>query len=140
MPRPAGFLPGGISLHGMMSAHGPDAATTERAMAAALAPHKIEGTLAFMFETGRVLRPTEFALACPQLQAVTMPAGTGSGGIFPGDGPDALDPSPQTQGQKEKARLPSPSAVYGAIANLPPCITSTTTPSVEAGVAMVGEA
>src|ERR1700689_5206074 len=29
-----GFLPGGISLHGMMSAHGPDNATTERAMAA----------------------------------------------------------------------------------------------------------
>ena len=26
-----GFLPGGISLHGLMSAHGPDAATTERA-------------------------------------------------------------------------------------------------------------
>ena len=63
-----GFTPGGISLHGMMSAHGPDNATTERAMAATLAPHKIDDTLAFMFETGQVLRPTEFAMTCPQLQ------------------------------------------------------------------------
>ena len=64
-----GFLPGGLSLHGLMSAHGPDAVSTERAMAADLAPHKIDGTLAFMFETSRVLRPTEFAMTCPQLQA-----------------------------------------------------------------------
>ncbi len=63
-----GFAPGGISLHALMSAHGPDAPTTERAMAAELAPHKLDGTLAFMFETGPVLRPTEFAMACPQRQ------------------------------------------------------------------------
>lgn len=66
--KAAGFAPGGLSLHPCMSAHGPDAATTERAMSAGLAPHKIENTLAFMFETGEVLRPTEFALASPQLQ------------------------------------------------------------------------
>ena len=64
-----GFLPGGISLHGLMSAHGPDNATTERAMAATLVPHKIDGTLAFMFETSQVLRATEFAMACPELQS-----------------------------------------------------------------------
>ena len=63
-----GFMPGGISLHGLMSAHGPDAATTARAMAADLAPHKLDGTLAFMFETGQVLRPSAFAMGCPQLQ------------------------------------------------------------------------
>ena len=63
-----GFGPGGISLHGLMSAHGPDAVTTERAMAAELAPHKIAGTLAFMFETSQILRGTEFAMASPQLQ------------------------------------------------------------------------
>ena len=63
-----GFLPGGISMHGLMSAHGPDLPTTERAMAATLAPHKLEGTLAFMFETGPVLRATEFAMTCPQRQ------------------------------------------------------------------------
>ena len=64
-----GFVPGGLSLHGLMSAHGPDAVTTERAMAAELAPQKIDGTLAFMFETSRVLHPTEFAMTCAQLQA-----------------------------------------------------------------------
>ena len=64
-----GFLPGGISLHGLMSAHGPDNATTERAMAATLVPHKIDGTLAFMFETSQVLRATEFAMTCPELQS-----------------------------------------------------------------------
>ena len=63
-----GFQPGGFSLHGMMSAHGPDAATTERAMAATLVPHRLEGTLAFMFETSAVLRPTQFAMGCAQLQ------------------------------------------------------------------------
>jgi homogentisate 1,2-dioxygenase len=63
-----GFLPGGLSLHGLMSAHGPDAATTARAMQAELAPQKIDGTLAFMFETSRVLRPTAVAMTCEQLQ------------------------------------------------------------------------
>ena len=67
--RAEGFLPGGLSLHGLMSAHGPDAATTECAMAADLAPHRIDATLAFMFETSRVLHPTEFAMACTQRQA-----------------------------------------------------------------------
>jgi homogentisate 1,2-dioxygenase len=67
--KAGGFLPGGISLHGLMSAHGPDTATTERAMAASLAPHKIEDTLAFMLETSRVLHPTIFAMTCAQLQA-----------------------------------------------------------------------
>jgi homogentisate 1,2-dioxygenase len=66
--KAGGFVPGGISLHGLLSAHGPDAATTERAMAATLAPHKVENTLAFMFETGQVLRPSRFAMTCPQLQ------------------------------------------------------------------------
>jgi homogentisate 1,2-dioxygenase len=63
-----GFLPGGLSLHARMSAHGPDAPTTERAMAAELAPHKIDHTLAFMFETSEVLRPTVFAMTSPALQ------------------------------------------------------------------------
>jgi homogentisate 1,2-dioxygenase len=63
-----GFLPGGLSLHAMMSSHGPDAVTTERAMEASLAPHKIDGTLAFMFETAGTLRPTARALAASTLQ------------------------------------------------------------------------
>ncbi|WP_152223882.1 homogentisate 1,2-dioxygenase [Pseudomonas sp. SCB32] len=63
-----GFVPGGASLHNCMSAHGPDNATTRQAIAADLKPHKIDHTMAFMFETGRVLRPSRFALDCPQLQ------------------------------------------------------------------------
>jgi homogentisate 1,2-dioxygenase len=67
--KSGGFLPGGLSLHGMMSAHGPDNATTERAMSAELAPHRIDNTLAFMFETSRVLRASVAALASPTLQS-----------------------------------------------------------------------
>jgi homogentisate 1,2-dioxygenase len=63
-----GFVPGGASLHNCMSAHGPDNATTAQAIAVELKPHKIENTMAFMFESGQVLRPTQFALECPQLQ------------------------------------------------------------------------
>ncbi|MBM7062810.1 homogentisate 1,2-dioxygenase [Pseudomonas sp. UL073] len=64
-----GFAPGGCSLHNCMSAHGPDNATTRQAIAAELTPHKLEQTMAFMFETGAVLRPSHYALTCPQLQA-----------------------------------------------------------------------
>lgn len=63
-----GFMPGGASLHNCMSAHGPDNATAEKAIAAELAPHKIDHTMAFMFETGNVLRPSRHALDCGQLQ------------------------------------------------------------------------
>jgi homogentisate 1,2-dioxygenase len=63
-----GFVPGGASLHNCMSAHGPDNATTAQAIAAELKPHRIDNTMAFMFESGQVLRPTQYALECPQLQ------------------------------------------------------------------------
>ncbi len=63
-----GFEPGGGSLHNCMSAHGPDAATFERASSAKLEPQRIDDTLAFMFESRFVLRPTRFALEAPQLQ------------------------------------------------------------------------
>ncbi|MEU7168750.1 homogentisate 1,2-dioxygenase [Streptomyces morookaense] len=46
-----GFLPGGGSLHNMMSAHGPDRDTFEKASAAELRPQKLDDGLAFMFET-----------------------------------------------------------------------------------------
>ncbi len=44
-------MPGGGSLHNMMSAHGPDRETFDRASAAELKPQKIDDGLAFMFET-----------------------------------------------------------------------------------------
>lgn len=46
-----GFVPGGISLHNLMLAHGPDAPGFEKASRVKLAPHKLEDTMAFMFET-----------------------------------------------------------------------------------------
>ncbi|WP_434772538.1 homogentisate 1,2-dioxygenase [Pseudomonas entomophila] len=63
-----GFLPGGASLHPCMSAHGPDADTCARAIAAELQPQYLAHTMAFMFETSQVLRPTHQALSSPQLQ------------------------------------------------------------------------
>jgi homogentisate 1,2-dioxygenase len=64
-----GFLPGGASLHNCMSGHGPDAATFEKASHADLSkPDVIGGTMAFMFETRKVICPTQQALASPQLQ------------------------------------------------------------------------
>ena len=59
-----GFVPGGASLHNAMTAHGPDGETFEKASRADLSkPHVIENTMAFMFETRYVLRPTAAALA-----------------------------------------------------------------------------
>ena len=63
-----GFLPGGISIHNCMSAHGPDVATFERASTAQLAPHKVDNMLAFMWESRYVFRPTKFALGAKELQ------------------------------------------------------------------------
>ena len=57
-----GFVPGGASLHNCMSGHGPDAETYERAAAAELKPVYLKDTLAFMFETQFVVRPTRFAM------------------------------------------------------------------------------
>ena len=64
-----GFVPGGSSLHNCMSGHGPDAATFEKASAAdTTRPQRVSDTMAFMFETRAVIRPTRFALESPQLQ------------------------------------------------------------------------
>ncbi|MCZ4312809.1 homogentisate 1,2-dioxygenase [Comamonadaceae bacterium G21597-S1] len=64
-----GFVPGGSSLHNSMSGHGPDAATFDKASHADLSrPDVITGTMAFMFETRCVLRPTRHAMQSPQLQ------------------------------------------------------------------------
>ncbi len=57
-----GFVPGGASLHNCMSGHGPDAETFDRASKSDLKPVKLDGTLAFMFETRFVARPTKFAM------------------------------------------------------------------------------
>jgi homogentisate 1,2-dioxygenase len=64
-----GFAAGGASLHNCMSGHGPDAATYEKALRADTSrPVHIAATMAFMFETRTVIRPTRFALEVRQLQ------------------------------------------------------------------------
>ncbi|MBL1099773.1 homogentisate 1,2-dioxygenase [Streptomyces coffeae] len=65
---PGGFVPGGGSLHNMMSAHGPDHETFERASAAELAPRKVDDGLAFMFETRWPVTATSQAMAADHLQ------------------------------------------------------------------------
>lgn len=58
-----GFAPGGASLHNCMSGHGPDAATFDKASGADLSkPDVIKDTMAFMFETRAVIRPTQQAM------------------------------------------------------------------------------
>ncbi len=68
--KDSGFLPGGASLHNCMSAHGPDAATFDKAVEAdTRVPEYVGDTMAFMFETRAVICPTATALALPQRQA-----------------------------------------------------------------------
>ena len=65
-----GFAPGGASLHNCMSGHGPDAASHAKAVALdTTQPQHLTDTMAFMFETRAVIRPTAQALALPELQA-----------------------------------------------------------------------
>jgi homogentisate 1,2-dioxygenase len=66
--KSGGFLPGGMSLHNSMTGHGPDTGTFDKASKVDLAPHKIENTLAFMFESRWAFAPTRFALECPERQ------------------------------------------------------------------------
>jgi homogentisate 1,2-dioxygenase len=60
--KPEGFKPGGMSLHNTLVPHGPDVEAFDKASHAALAPHKLDHTLAFMFESRWRMRPTAFAL------------------------------------------------------------------------------
>ncbi|MBE4736435.1 MULTISPECIES: homogentisate 1,2-dioxygenase [Streptomyces] len=63
-----GFVPGGGSLHTMMSAHGPDRETFDRASAAELEPQRVDDGLAFMFETRWPVLTTAQAARSEQLQ------------------------------------------------------------------------
>ena len=66
--KPQGFVPGGFSLHNSMLPHGPDAEAFEGASNAELRPHKLEGTMAFMFETRFPQRVTTYAAERNELQ------------------------------------------------------------------------
>ncbi len=64
--KAGGFAPGGLSLHNMMNAHGPDAASWRGATDAVLQPTKIDGTMAFMLESCWPYRVTDWAMARAQ--------------------------------------------------------------------------
>ena len=66
--KASGFAPGGASLHNCLTEHGPDRDSYRQAATAELKPHYLADTLAFMFETRLVCRPTRFALETPALQ------------------------------------------------------------------------
>jgi homogentisate 1,2-dioxygenase len=68
--KSTGFVPGGSSLHNCMSGHGPDAATFDKASVTDTSiPAHITDTMAFMFESRSVLKPSHSALhGTPRLQ------------------------------------------------------------------------
>ena len=66
--KPQGFAPGGFSLHNTMLPHGPDKDAFEGASNADLKPHKLAGTLAFMFETRFPQQVTAYAAGVAQRQ------------------------------------------------------------------------
>jgi homogentisate 1,2-dioxygenase len=57
-----GFVPGGGSLHNTFASHGPDADTYAKASTVELKPQKLDGTLAFMFESRWTILPTKQAM------------------------------------------------------------------------------
>jgi hypothetical protein len=60
-----GFAPGGASLHVASTPHGPDTESYGKALAADTSrPQKLEGGLAFMFETAALLTLTPYAATC----------------------------------------------------------------------------
>ncbi|MEO0422827.1 MAG: homogentisate 1,2-dioxygenase [Pseudomonadota bacterium] len=63
-----GFAPGGASLHNCMVPHGPDADAFERASNSTLTPQYLDATMAFMFESRYLIRPSAQALNSPALQ------------------------------------------------------------------------
>ncbi|HEV3358092.1 MAG TPA: homogentisate 1,2-dioxygenase [Pseudonocardiaceae bacterium] len=66
--KPHGFVPGGFSLHNSMTPHGPDAEAFQDASTVDLAPQRLDGTMAFMFETRYPQRVSDYAARLPGLQ------------------------------------------------------------------------
>lgn len=60
--KKGGFVPGGSSLHNCMVPHGPDAETFYKELERRDQPQKVDGTMAFMFESSKVFQVTSLAL------------------------------------------------------------------------------
>ncbi|HSI50873.1 MAG TPA: homogentisate 1,2-dioxygenase [Ideonella sp.] len=72
--KPEGFRPGGASLHNCMVPHGPDQDAFEKASGAELKPHKLDHTLAFMFESRYRFIPTDYAMQASGVLDAGYPA------------------------------------------------------------------
>jgi homogentisate 1,2-dioxygenase len=81
--KPEGFRPGGMSLHNSMVPHGPDSEAFDKATNAALAPHKLDHTLAFMFESRWCFRPTAWAMQGGALDGAYAGCWSGLADRFP---------------------------------------------------------
>ena len=80
-----GFVPGGMSLHNMMTPHGPDTLAFEKASNGELKPVKLENTMAFMFETRYPQQVTKFAAELDTLQEDYLDCWTDLEKKFDGD-------------------------------------------------------
>ncbi|CAH1654344.1 Homogentisate 1,2-dioxygenase [Hyphomicrobiales bacterium] len=67
--RPNGYLPGGATLHNQMLPHGPEASVFEHASSVDLKPVRLEGAMAFMFESRLPQRITRYAAEAGFLQS-----------------------------------------------------------------------
>eukprot|EP00928_Gymnodinium_smaydae_P080018 TRINITY_DN63824_c0_g1_i1.p1 TRINITY_DN63824_c0_g1~~TRINITY_DN63824_c0_g1_i1.p1 ORF type:complete len:465 (+),score=87.66 TRINITY_DN63824_c0_g1_i1:102-1496(+) len=62
--KPDGFKKGACSIHNRFTPHGPDAeAVRQGTELDSLRPHRMENTMAFMWESNKIWHPTEFALS-----------------------------------------------------------------------------
>ena len=80
--KPGGFVPGAMSLHNSLVAHGPDTQAFEAARAKDLEPERLSGTLAFMFETRYALEPTAYASSLDRLDTAYADCWEGLGRRF----------------------------------------------------------
>ncbi len=78
-----GFDPGGASLHGCMTPHGPEQTVYARATETELTPMRLSATLAFMFESRYLMVPTAAAVALPEFQSDYLACWQGLSRQFP---------------------------------------------------------
>lgn len=79
-----GFVPGGASLHSIMTPHGPDAESYYANVKNPCdKPTKFEGGLAFMFESSAMCKVSRYALGCEQRERNYASCWDGLRGTFP---------------------------------------------------------
>lgn len=79
-----GFVPGGASLHSIMTPHGPDSDSYYANVKKPCdAPTKFEGGLAFMFESSAMCKVSKYALECEQREKDYAGCWDGLAGTFP---------------------------------------------------------